>query len=242
MFAKTIVLSDAFLDMPLSTRCLYFTLGMLADDDGFVNSPKGIMRQVGASIDDLNLLAAKKFIIAFESGVIVIKHWRLHNYIQKDRYKGTKYLDEKDSLAVDERGVYTKCIQSVSKMDTQDRLEVELELGESKERIDYQHIADMYNDICISFPRLTVLSDKRKKAIKARLNSYTVEQFKTLFEKAEMSNFLKGANSRNWQANFDWLIKDSNFAKVIDGNYDNMQKNQQQGTGNMFLDMLKEGD
>ena len=124
MFAKTIVLSDAFLDMPLSARCLYFTLGMLADDDGFVNSPKSVMRQVGASTDDLNLLLAKRFILAFESGVIVIKHWRIHNYIQKDRYKGSKYIEEKASLAIDENGAYTECIQDVSKMDTQDRLEL----------------------------------------------------------------------------------------------------------------------
>lgn len=122
MFAKTIVLSDAFLDMPMSARCLYFTLGMLADDDGFVNSPKSIMRQVGASIDDMNILLARKFILAFESGVIVIKHWRIHNYIQKDRYKGSKYIEEKSTLAVDENGAYTECIQNVSIPDTQVRL------------------------------------------------------------------------------------------------------------------------
>ena len=122
MFAKTIVLSDAFLDMPMSARCLYFTLGMLADDDGFVNSPKSIMRQVGASIDDMNILLARKFILAFESGVIVIKHWRIHNYIQKDRYKGSKYIEEKRTLAVDENGAYTECIQDVSIPDTQVRL------------------------------------------------------------------------------------------------------------------------
>ena len=122
MFAKTIVLSDAFLDMPMSARCLYFTLGMLADDDGFVNSPKSIMRQVGASIDDMNILLARKFILAFESGVIVIKHWRIHNYIQKDRYKGSKYIEEKSTLAVDENGAYTECIQDVSIPDTQARL------------------------------------------------------------------------------------------------------------------------
>ena len=103
MFAKTIVLSDAFLDMPLSARCLYFTLGMLADDDGFVNSPKSIMRQAGASTDDLNLLLAKRFILSFDSGIIVIKHWRIHNYIQKDRYKETKYIEEKSSIVVDEK-------------------------------------------------------------------------------------------------------------------------------------------
>ena len=122
MFAKTIVLSDAFLDMPLSTRCLYFTLGMFGDDDGFVNNPKSIMRQVGASIDDLNLLIAKKFILSFDSGVIVIKHWRIHNYIQKDRYKETKYLEEKNQIATDEKGAYTQCIQNGYKVDTQVRL------------------------------------------------------------------------------------------------------------------------
>ena len=122
MFAKTIVTSDAFLDMPLSARCLYFTLGMLADDDGFVNSPKSIMRQVGASQDDLNILLGKRFILAFESGVIVIKHWRIHNYIQKDRYKESKYLEEKATLMIDEKGAYTECIQDVYRLDTQVRL------------------------------------------------------------------------------------------------------------------------
>jgi hypothetical protein len=122
MFAKTIVLSDAFLDMPLSARCLYFTLGMLADDDGFVNNPKSVMRQVGASNDDINILIAKRFIITFDSGVIVIKHWRIHNYIQKDRYKKSKYIEEKASLMLDDKGAYTENNTDVSILDTQDRL------------------------------------------------------------------------------------------------------------------------
>lgn len=108
MFAKTIVLSDAFLDMPLSARCLYFTLGMFADDDGFVNSPKGIMRQCGASEDDLKVLLLKRFLLAFDSGVIVIKHWRINNYLQKDRYVETKYRNEKATLTVDQNGAYTE--------------------------------------------------------------------------------------------------------------------------------------
>ena len=111
MFAKTIVLSDAFLDMPLGARCLYMTMGMLADDDGFVNAPKSIMRQCGASVDDLKMLIAKKFVIPFESGVIVIKHWRINNYLQKDRLQPTKYVEELASLTVDENGAYTEsCI------------------------------------------------------------------------------------------------------------------------------------
>ena len=106
MFAKTIVLSDAFLDMPMSARCLYFTLGMLADDDGFINAPRSIMRQCGASDDDLKLLLTKKFVLAFESGVIVIKHWRINNYLRNDRYTETKYIEEKAELTVDNHGIY----------------------------------------------------------------------------------------------------------------------------------------
>lgn len=119
MFSKTIVFSDAFIDMPFSARGLYHALCMVADDDGFVNSPKSIVRQIEASGDDLDLLVEKKFILNFDSGVIVIKHWKIHNYIQKDRYKETKYLKEKASLMLDEKGAYTRCIQDVYKMDTQ---------------------------------------------------------------------------------------------------------------------------
>ena len=95
-----------------------------------------------------------------------------------------------------------------------------------KERINYLKIVNMYNNTCVSFPKITKLSDSRKKAIKARLNMYSYEDFQTLFSKAESSDFLKGNNSRNWQANFDWLIKDNNMAKVLDGNYDNKGKAQ----------------
>ena len=98
MIAKSIVFSDDFLDMPLSSRCLYFTLLTIADDDGFINNPKSIIRQCGASNDDLRLLIAKSYIIPFESGVIVIKHWKMHNYIKSDRYKETLYKDEKSHL------------------------------------------------------------------------------------------------------------------------------------------------
>lgn len=108
MFAKTIVLSDAFLDMPLGARCLYMTMGMLADDDGFVNSPKAIIRQTGATEDDMKILIAKKFIIPFDSGVIVIKHWRINNYLQNDRTKPTVYQEEKALLTVDEKGSYSR--------------------------------------------------------------------------------------------------------------------------------------
>ena len=107
MFAKTIVDSDAFLDMPMSARLLYYDLGMRADDDGFINSPKKIMRMIGASNDDVNILIARKFVIPFDSGVVVIKHWRINNYLRNDRYTETKYLEEKSNLEVDKNGSYT---------------------------------------------------------------------------------------------------------------------------------------
>ena len=107
MFAKTIIDSDAFLDMPVTARLLYYDLGMRADDDGFVNSPKKTMRITGASSDDMNILIMRKFIIPFDSGVVVIKHWRIHNYIRKDTYVETKYKDEKEQLMLDENNAYT---------------------------------------------------------------------------------------------------------------------------------------
>lgn len=124
MFSKSVIDSDMFLDMPLSAQALYFHLSMRADDDGFVNNPKKIQRIVGASDDDCKILIAKKFIIPFESGIVVIRHWKIHNYIQKDRYKETIYLDEKAQISIDRTGVYVSepcptCIQPVSKVDTQ---------------------------------------------------------------------------------------------------------------------------
>ena len=106
MFAKSIVLSDAFLDMPATARCLYFTLGMFADDDGFVNSPKSIMRQCGASMDDMNVLLAKKFVYSFDGGVVVIKHWRINNLLRADRHRETTYTEELKLLEIDENGAY----------------------------------------------------------------------------------------------------------------------------------------
>ena len=108
MFTKRIIDSDAFLDMPLSTQSLYFHLNMRADDDGFLNNPRKIQRMIGASDDDLKLLVAKRFVLAFDNGVIVIKHWRMHNYIRKDRYSQTQYIEELTKLDIKEDGSYTE--------------------------------------------------------------------------------------------------------------------------------------
>ena len=144
MFAKTIIDSDAFIDMPLSTQALYFHLSMRADDDGFINNPKKIQRMVGASDDDLKVLVMKRFIIPFESGIVVIKHWKIHNYIRNDRYKPTVYAEEKAMITSKGNGAYTEVntigIPNGNQMDTQvsigkDRL-VQDSIGEGSGRVE----------------------------------------------------------------------------------------------------------
>ena len=248
MFTQKIIDSDAFLDMPLSTQALYFHLNMRADDDGFVNNPKRIQRTIGASEDDLKLLVLKRFVIGFECGVIVIKHWRMHNTLKKDRYNPTQYQDELALLEVKDNKAYTeRCIieaaelvclpdgnqvepewnQNGTRLEPQyskdknsiDKISIEKENGDSGESVSCQQIVDLYHKLCTSYPRVRSLSEARKKAIKARLKTYKPEDFKTVFENAENSSFLKGKNDRNWMANFDWLIADKNMAKVLEGNY-----------------------
>ena len=123
MFNVDIVGSDAFLDLPHTAQALYFQLGMRADDDGFVGNPKTIQRIAGTKASDLELLVKKRFLIQFPSGVVVIKHWKINNQIQKDRYTPTVYTEEYQSLYIKDNKAYTEmdkgCVQSVSKMDTQ---------------------------------------------------------------------------------------------------------------------------
>ena len=134
MFSKTIIDSDLFLDMPLTAQALYFHLSMRADDEGFVNNPRKIQRMINCSNDDMKLLVAKSFIIPFESGIVVIRHWKIHNYIRGDRKKSTQYKDEKSCLSEDGNGAYVlddgqmsgKCLttdrQLTDTCHTQDRL------------------------------------------------------------------------------------------------------------------------
>lgn len=127
MFSKKIIDTDAFLDMPLSAQALYFHLSMRADDEGFIGNPKRIRSMVGASEDDMKLLILKRFILVFESGVVVVKHWRIHNCIQTDRFKPTTYIEERDTLALDGKKAYiekteTECIQDVYNSEAQFRL------------------------------------------------------------------------------------------------------------------------
>ena len=138
MFAKTIIDSDMFLDMPLSTQALYFHLSMRADDDGFINNPRKIQRMVGASDDDLKVLVMKRFILPFDSGVVVIKHWRIHNYIRNDRYKETVYQEEKSQLLMKDNGAYTEVTTTGIPDGSHEvaTLETQVRLGKDRDRIE----------------------------------------------------------------------------------------------------------
>lgn len=143
MFAKVIIDSDAFLDMPLSAQALYFHLSMRADDEGFVGNPKKIQRMIGASDDDCKLLVMKRFILVFDSGIIVIKHWKIHNYIQADRFKPTTYVEEKNTLMLDQKKAYTECIQNGYNSDTQVSIGKDsIELGKESIEVSAESSAD----------------------------------------------------------------------------------------------------
>lgn len=158
-------------------------------------------------------------------GVITIPNWGKHQNLDqletKKQYMRNymaEYREKQKALTAGKPNCKTNSKANVSQAEEDKEEELELDI-KKEEKIDYQQIADMYNSVCKSFPSLRSLSDARKKAIKARLNTYTLEDFRTVFENAEASSFLKGSNDRNWTATFDWLIKDTNMAKVLEGNY-----------------------
>ncbi|HFJ7364138.1 TPA: replisome organizer [Enterococcus faecium] len=234
MFAKTIIDSDAFLDMPLSTQALYFHLSMRADDDGFINNPKKIQRMVGCGDDDLKLLMAKRFILVFESGVIVIKHWKIHNYIRNDRYKPTLYQDEKALLADKDNKAYTFAEeipkhdeklgipddnQTVHQMDTQVRLG-KVRLGKvSKEIKDItpskktkakpvRHKYGEYKNV--------LLSDEQMEKLKTEFPDDYQERIERLSEYCESS----GKTYKNYLATIrSWARKEKSEPKNASGGY-----------------------
>lgn len=195
MFSKEITTSDLFVEMPSSSRLLYFDLGMEADDEGFIGNARMLSRAYGASSDDLKLLATKGFIIMFQNGVTVVKDWNLNNKLRKDRIKPTIYTEEKSMLTVDITGSYqlgnqmpTICQPDVNQMSAQDRLGKD-RLGEDSidnmsvktdEVIPYSEIVDYLNE---KTDRSFRNVDANKKLIKARWNDgYKLDDFKTVID------------------------------------------------------------
>ena len=214
MFSMQIVDSDAFLDMPLSTQALYFHLSMRADDDGFVDNARKIMRAVGCSQDDMKILFGKNFVIAFDDVVCVIKHWRIHNYIRTDRKKTTAYIEHFEKLDTKENGSYTLKKSNVSQVTTtclpsDNQVTTQVKLGKaniSKGNINtlsgetdgvYQEVIDYLNEKAETQYRSS--SAKTKSLIKARVNDgFKLEDFKTVidnkvseWQNTEMAKFIR---------------------------------------------------
>ncbi|VDG20646.1 phage replication initiation protein [Lactobacillus plantarum] [Lactiplantibacillus mudanjiangensis] len=173
MMSKQITETDLFMDLPLSSQALYLHLIMNADDDGFLGNAKTVLRMAGASNDDFKLLVAKQFIIVFDDGITVIKDWRIHNYIQKDRYRSTMYIRHKKELAVDKNQSYqrisdmdTECIQDVSSLDTQVRLgkdrigKVRKEKNRSSAPENTKHKYGEYKNVLLSDKQLSKLQEQ----------------------------------------------------------------------------------
>ena len=252
MFAKTIIDSDAFLEMPTTSQLLYFHLAMRADDDGFVNKPKSLMRMVGCHEDDLKLLFVKKFLIPFESGVVVIKHWKIHNYIRKDTYTETKYKEEKSTLELDENSAYRIaetsplqiCDESVTSPSTQDRLGKD-RLGkdrEGKSNSTHELFLKLHADYIIPVElKLKLLDWFAYKA--ERKETYKEVGMKSLLRQIENNQLTYGE-----KAVCD-LIDDSmanGWKGII---FDRLKQKAPQKrnftqpkSSNPFLDMLEEGD
>ena len=233
MFAKTIIDSDAFLDMPHSTQLLYFHLSMRADDDGFINNPKKVQRMVGCGDDDLRILIAKNFIIPFESGVVVIKHWRIHNFIRTDRYKETVYQEEKAMLETKDNKAYTLCqplgIPNDNQMETQVRLGKDrLELGKDsiEDKSDKptkppRHKYGRYNNV--------LLTDEEMEKLQAEYPTDYQERVERLSEYIES----KGAKYKNYLATIRaWDRRDK----------EKNDKPSEQQSSNPFLRALQGGD
>ena len=204
MMSKSIIKSDTFLDMPATTQNLYFHMLLDADDDGFINAPKSIMRMIGAKDDDMKVLAAKQFVIPFESGVVVIKDWKIHNYIQNDRYKPST-LPERDLLNIQKDKTYTlkgdvykmdtECIQTVSigkdrlgkdrigkVMEGKDRLDISCHVSHDDTDNSHFEIIEYLNMKTGS--KFKATTKPYIQAIRSRLKEgYTVNDFKTVIDK-----------------------------------------------------------
>lgn len=236
MFSIAIVDTDAFLDMPLSTQALYFHLNMRADDDGFVGNPKRIQSFIGASEDDLKLLIAKRFILVFENGVIVIKHWRMHNTLRKDRYTPTNYLDELHSLGIKENKAYTDDITKaviswlpdgcqIGNPDIDKGKEIdkdkEIDIDKDKENISSKELEEFFDAIWAEYPvkRGKGSVSKSKKKILYKIGIGQLKRCINRYLAETDKRYLKNGSTFFNSAYVDYLDKNYDGAYCRNANY-----------------------
>lgn len=195
------------------TENIPYTPKMLADELDFEENTVQLALQALEQLD----------MIVLDDGYFFITGWEEHQNIEgMDRIREQNRI-RKQRQREKERLIAESCVMSRDSHATEEDKDKEEEKDidkESKEKATCQQVVDLFHSICVSYPVVRTLSESRKKAIRARLRVYSLEDFKSLFEKAEASSFLKGSNDRNWSATFDWLLKESNMVKVLEGNYD----------------------
>lgn len=244
MLTRKITENDAFTSLPPTTQLLYFHMCMAADDDGFCDTIRQAMFNAHAAVNDLEMLVNKRFIIPFENGVIVIKHWRMHNAIRKDRYHETAYVEQKKQLLLKDNNAYTenqrkevvttKWQPNGNQMATEDRL--------GKDSIGYINTRDSNESLCqtqtsdgdekiiieawnalervgISPVKKITKDSARYKNLHARLKAYSVEEVLDAIHNIPNSPWLLGQNNRGWTITFEWFVKPNNFTKVLEGQY-----------------------
>lgn len=236
MFNKQITRSDAFLDMPRSTRLLYYDLNLDADDDGFIDKYKSIMRLTGASEDDLKLLVAKSFVIPCEDGLMVIKHWRINNLIRSDRYKPTVYQEQKKRLAIKENGAYTLRenetlgIPNDNQMTTKGGQEVDA----VKDSID-KNSTDKVSIVEIDSEQVATPSKRFQKPTIEEIKAYCQERGNNI----DAEQFFNFYDSKGWkvgnQPMKNWKAAVITWEKRQNANPQNVDNK----SGNVFLDVAK---
>jgi predicted phage replisome organizer len=202
------------------TENIPYTPKMLADELDFEESTVVLALQ---ALDNMDMIVTK-------NGNYAIAGWeeyqntdrlqelREYNRLAQQKSRAKRKALEAPEVVVNDKSMTSQCGHDADIEEDKEK-EIDLDIDNKKESVTCKQVVDLFHSICISFPKIRSISDARKKAIKARLNTYSLEDFKTVFENAEASSFLKGSNDRNWTATFDWLIKDSNMAKVLEGNY-----------------------
>lgn len=240
MFSLSVVDTDWFLDLPLSTQALYFHLNLRADDDGFVDAPNSIVRKIGASKNDFDLLVAKRYVLKFESGIIVIKHWRMHNTIQKDRYHPTQFQEELNLLSIKDNKSYTdkKCIQDGYEMDTKRiqnvssglDLGLDIDLGLDNKEKDKKETSGEVTHAYGEYKRIRLKDSQYKKL---------VDEFgenKTQLAITKLDEYVQSNNNKNKYKDFYLVLR-----KVIKEDWFHISKDVQNQSNDELEELIKIG-
>ncbi len=242
MFAKSVVLTDKFLNMKAQSKCLYFYLGMLADDDGFVSAPDSAVRMARARLSNMDELVSEQFVVVFPSGVVAIKDWLVNNKLRRDRHTPTRFVQEKSLLQAQfEPQMTTDGPQEDAQPRPQDRTSKDrtskdnlIQDNLDEDRLtnsvhepsvavqkDFSDIFEAYRQTCPSLEPCLRMTENRQEKLRQLLDGgLTKADFLKAFERLEENPFMRGENKTGWRASFDWLLDEGRIIKILEGGYE----------------------